>query len=80
MKKALIALFSASTLLISAFAANADDAPQAPTELVQEFTEMCLGWATDDDISGSDLKPYVLKCVNDELEAEGYKKVKDITI
>ena len=65
--------------VVAAFAV-AEDAVDAPEEIIQEFTEMCIDWAKDDDISDSELKAYVLKCVNDELTAEGYKKVTDVKI
>lgn len=80
MKKALLALILAPILSVSATNAIANEAPEASAEMIKEYTEMCLNWAKDDDISNEELKPYVLKCVNDELEAEGYKKVKDVQI
>ncbi|AXV65063.1 MULTISPECIES: hypothetical protein [Pseudoalteromonas] len=80
MNKALLALILAPVLSVSASYAIANEAPEASPEMIKEFTEMCLNWAKDDDISNEELKPYVLKCVNDELEAEGFKKVKDVQI
>lgn len=80
MKKALLALILAPVFTMSASNAIANEAPEASAEMIKEYTEMCLNWAKDDDISNDELKPYVLKCVNDELEAEGYKKVNDVQI
>ncbi|MBE0351111.1 hypothetical protein [Pseudoalteromonas lipolytica] len=80
MNKALLALILAPVLSVSASYAIANEAAEASPEMIKEFTEMCLNWAKDDDISNEELKPYVLKCVNDELEAEGFKKVKDVQI
>lgn len=80
MKRTLLALIVAPLFSITATYAVAQDAVDASAETIQEYTEMCLDWAKDDDISNEALKPYVLKCVNDELESEGYKKVSDVHI
>ena len=80
MKKALLALIAAPLFTVYTTFAVADDAVDASAETIKEYTEMCLNWAKDDDISNEELKPYVLKCVNDELESEGYKKVTDVKI
>ncbi|WP_404340310.1 hypothetical protein [Pseudoalteromonas mariniglutinosa] len=80
MNKALLALIMAPILSVSASYAVANEAPEASAEMIQEYTEMCLNWAKDDDISNDELKLYVLNCVNDELEAEGFKKVTDVKI
>ena len=57
-----------------------DTLPEAPKELVKDFTEMCLNWAKEDDTAPEELKTYVLNCVNDELTSEGYKKVTEVKI
>ncbi|MGO2013095.1 MAG: hypothetical protein ACTJH9_14240 [Pseudoalteromonas sp.] len=80
MNKALLTLIAAPLFALTATYAIADEAKEASAETIQEYTEMCLDWAKDDDISNDDLKPYVLKCVNDELESEGYKKVDNVKI
>ncbi|WP_394190560.1 hypothetical protein [Pseudoalteromonas atlantica] len=80
MNKTMLTLIIAPIFSVVATFAVAEDAVDAPEEIIQEFTEMCIDWAKDDDISDSELKPYVLKCVNDELTAEGYKKVTDVKI
>lgn len=80
MKKTMLTLLIAPLFSVVAAFAVAEDVVDAPEEIIQEFTEMCLDWAKDDDISNVELKPYVLKCVNDELTAEGYKKVTDVKI
>lgn len=76
----MLTLLVAPIFSVVATFAVAEDAVDAPEEIIQEFTEMCLDWAKDDDISNVELKPYVLKCVNDELTSEGYKKVTDVKI
>ncbi|MFY8328288.1 hypothetical protein [Pseudoalteromonas sp. ZZD1] len=80
MKKPLLALIVAPFFSLATTYAVAQNAVEASAETIQEYTEMCLDWAKDDDISNEALKPYVLKCVNDELETEGYKKVTDVNI
>jgi len=57
-----------------------DDAPVASAQTIKEYTDMCVNWAKDDDVSNDDLFGYVLQCVNDELESEGYKKVSTVQI
>lgn len=80
MNKALLALIAAPLIAVTATYAIADEEKEASSEVIQEYTQMCLDWAKDDEINNDDLKPYVLKCVNDELESEGYKKVNDVQI
>ncbi|MDW7549978.1 hypothetical protein [Pseudoalteromonas peptidolytica] len=75
---------TSSLIALSLFASTLlkanDELPVAPADLVQELTEMCLDWAKDDEVQASELKRYVLSCVNDELQATGYQKVKDVEI
>ncbi|MBB1387563.1 MULTISPECIES: hypothetical protein [Pseudoalteromonas] len=80
MNKALLALIVAPLFAVSATYAVADDTPTASAEMIKEYTEMCVNWAKDDDVSNTELNAYVLKCVNDELESEGYKKVSSVKI
>ena len=56
MKKALLALILAPVLSVSATNAIANEAPEASAEMIKEYTEMCLNWAKDDDISNEDYK------------------------
>ncbi|MGO2478174.1 MAG: hypothetical protein ACTH7Q_07380 [Pseudoalteromonas sp.] len=80
MNKALLALIAAPLFVLTATYAMANEAKEASAETIKEYTDMCLNWAKDDDVSNDDLTPYVLKCVNDELESEGYKKVNDVEV
>ncbi|WP_341255686.1 hypothetical protein, partial [uncultured Pseudoalteromonas sp.] len=73
MNKALLALIVAPLFALSALNVVAEDAADASAETVKEYTEMCVNWAKDDDVSNEELYGYVLKCVNDELVSEGYK-------
>ncbi|WP_440055800.1 hypothetical protein ACSLBF_06530 [Pseudoalteromonas sp. T1lg65] len=75
-KSSLIAL----TLLGSVSVLADDSLPVAPAELVEDLTEMCVSWAKDDGIEQAELKNYVLNCVNEELEANGYQKVTTVEI
>ncbi|MEH6554255.1 hypothetical protein, partial [Pseudoalteromonas tetraodonis] len=67
MNKALLALIVAPFFVLSAANTVANDATDASAETIQEFTEMCVSWAKEDDVSNEELYNYVLKCVNDEL-------------
>lgn len=80
MNKALLALIVAPLFAVSATVAIAADAPVASAQTIKEYTDMCVNWAKDDDVSNDDLFGYVLQCVNDELESEGYKKVSTVQI
>ncbi|BED88966.1 MULTISPECIES: hypothetical protein [unclassified Pseudoalteromonas] len=80
MNKALLALIVAPLFAVSATYAVADDAPAASAQTITEYTDMCINWAKDDDVTNDDLYAYVLQCVNDELESEGYKKVSSVKI
>lgn len=80
MNKALLALIVAPLFALSALNVVAEDAADASAETVKEYTEMCVNWAKDDDVSNEELYGYVLKCVNDELVSESYKKVSAVKI
>jgi hypothetical protein len=72
-----------ATVLALSVATNVvaeDDVVHASAETVKEFTEMCVSWANDDGVDNEDLYDYVLKCVNDELESEGYHTVTTVNI
>ncbi|WP_213608115.1 hypothetical protein [Pseudoalteromonas sp.] len=80
MNKLLLGLIVAPFFVLSAANVVANDATDASAEIIQEFTEMCVSWAKEDDISNEELYNYVLKCVNDELTAEGYNTVTAVKI
>ena len=80
MNKALLALIVAPFFVFSAANAVANDATDASAETIQEFTEMCVSLAKEDDVSNEELYNYVLKCVNDELTSECYNKVTAVKI
>jgi hypothetical protein len=58
--------------------ALADDRPDADAELIQEFVEYCAEIAEDEGTGDLTLPEFLLVCVNQELESEGYKPVKKL--
>ncbi|WP_409425290.1 hypothetical protein [Pseudoalteromonas sp. RW-H-Ap-1] len=80
MNKALLALIVAPFFVLSAANAVTSDTTDASAEMIKEYTEMCVNWAKDDDVSNEAIYNYVLKCVNDELTSEGYNKVTAVKI
>ena len=76
----MLTLIIAPLFSVVATFAVAEDAVDAPEEIIQEFTEMCVSWAKEDDVSDEAIYNYVLKCVNDELTSEGYNKVTAVKI
>jgi hypothetical protein len=51
----------------------ADDRPVADKELVVELTQYCTELAQEDGTDGKELKVFLLDCVNEELDSEGYQ-------
>jgi hypothetical protein len=68
MKKLLLTL----SLLLST-TVMADDRPIADKELIAELKEYCTELAQEDGTDGKELKVYMLECVNEELDSEGYQ-------
>jgi hypothetical protein len=69
--KTLVSLFL-SCLAVSAFAS---EAKLAPAELVAELTAFCQEVAEEDGTNGKPLNVFLLECVNEELESEGFEPV-----
>jgi hypothetical protein len=80
MNKALLTLIVAPVFLITATFTHADESIKASAETVKEYTEMCVNWAKDDQVISEEIYAYVLQCVNDELESEGYQAVSSVKI
>lgn len=78
MNKVLLVLILVFVLSVLVFNVIVNEVFEVLVEMIKEYIEMCLNWVKDDDISNEELKLYVLKCVNDEFEVEGFKKVKDV--
>lgn len=57
------------------FSSYADEKPAADEALLKELKQFCLEMAEDDGVTADKLKEYLLTCVNEELESEGYAPV-----
>ena len=68
MKKVLLTL---GLLLTSSV--FADERPVADKELIAELTQYCTELAQEDGTDGKELKVFMLECVNEELDSEGYQ-------
>jgi hypothetical protein len=67
------------TLLIAglflATSTIADDRPVADAELIKELKEYCMEIAADEGTGELSMQAFLLQCVNDELESEGYQTI-----
>ena len=50
----------------------------ASEEMVKAATETCRSWAKDEAVEEAQLDLYLLNCVNDELQIQGYLPVSTI--
>ena len=73
MKKLLLTL----SLLLST-TVMADDRPVADKELIAELKKYCTELAQEDGTDGKELKVYMLECVNEELDSEGYQPLTEL--
>jgi len=62
-------------LLVSINSYSFDELPAPSEEYLKEVTQICKQYAIDDQVEDKDFKTYVLDCVNEDLEANGYAKV-----
>lgn len=53
---------------------------QAPGDLVTDLTAICKDWALADSIEESQQPAYVLQCVNEELQSQGYQAVASVVL
>ena len=53
---------------------------QAPGDLVIDLTAICKDWALADSIEESQQPAYVLQCVNEELQSQGYQAVASVAL
>jgi len=66
-------------LLAGSFQIGAnDDSPKAPQKAVNEAIETCTKYAEEDEVPETEHKSFMLLCVNDELEDQGYQKVESL--
>jgi len=52
-----------------------EDKPAAPQSVIDEAKAVCEKYAQEDNVPADDLKNFLMECVNEELDAQGYKKV-----
>lgn len=50
----------------------------APEEAIKAVTETCRSWAKGDEVEEAELASYLLNCVNEELQYQGYTPVTSI--
>ncbi|WP_338518069.1 hypothetical protein [Alteromonas gracilis] len=60
---------------VMALSVSATDSETAPAELIAELQQYCTEVAEGEGTQGKPMKAFVLECVNDELESEGYQKI-----
>ena len=60
---------------VMALSVSATESETAPAELIAELQQYCTEVAEDEGTQGKPMKTFVLECVNDELESEGYQKI-----
>lgn len=59
--------------LLLATSVVADDRPVADQALIAELKQYCTELAQEDGTDGKELKVYMLECINEELDSEGYQ-------
>ena len=73
MKKVLFAL-----VVLASFSCVAGEQKVASKDAIDAAVSLCKGYATEDGVSSDELASYLLSCVNDELEQQGYQAVAKI--
>ncbi len=63
-------LFAASTI--------AEDRPVADADLIQEYKVYCMEIAEDEGTGKLSMDEFLLSCINDELESEGYQPITSV--
>ncbi|PKG98582.1 hypothetical protein CXF95_11905 [Paraglaciecola sp. MB-3u-78] len=59
--------------LLLATTVMADEQPIADKELIAELKQYCTELAQEEGTDGKELKEFMLECVNEELDSEGYQ-------
>jgi hypothetical protein len=57
------------------FSLYADEKPTADEAFLKELKQFCTEMAEDEGVTADKLAAYLLTCVNEELESEGYAPV-----
>ena len=65
-------------LLMVSFLAISDDLVPADKETIEELKKYCQSIADEEGTEGKELNVFLLECVNQELEAEGYLPIKKL--
>jgi hypothetical protein len=60
------------------FSVVANDAPVADIEVIMDLKQFCEDIAEDEGTGDVTLPEFLLTCVNDELEAEGYQPITEL--
>lgn len=71
-----IVLLTLSLLLTTSVLA--DERPVADKKLIAELKQYCAEVAKEDGTDGKDLKVFMLECVNEELESEGFQPLPEL--
>jgi hypothetical protein len=61
--------------LLLATAAMADERPLPDKELLTELKQYCTELANEDGTEGKALPVFMLECINEELDSEGYQPI-----
>ncbi len=78
MKKALLTLGTTLGLLFST-AVVGDERPVAGAKLIAELKEYCTEVAEEEGTDGKKMDVFMLDCINEELESEGYQPIKKLS-
>ncbi len=65
--------------LLFAMSTAAEDRPVAEADLVQEYKVYCMEIAEDEGTGKLSMDEFLLSCINDELESEGYQPINTLT-
>lgn len=80
MKKLLSSLPLVLTITLISLTSNANDITPAKADAPQEYLsaliDMCRDYVKEDAVPKSEEKKYMLDCVNEDLEMDGYKLLK----
>jgi hypothetical protein len=66
------------TFILLSFSTIADDRPEAESELIAELKQFCIEVAEDEGTGDLDLQTFLIDCVNQELDEEGYRPIKKL--
>lgn len=64
--------------LLFAMSTAAEDRPVAEDDLIQEYKVYCMEIAEDEGTGKLSMDEFLLSCINDELESEGYQPITSV--